>query len=60
MKIMYQGKEIEVEDIDPQAESLDILTPVNIPEEQEELNDTMELTEEDLKKIRESIGEEHE
>ena len=53
MKVMYQGKEIEIEtDIQPGEKELDMITKSNkSTEEKIDLDNTKELSEEELKQI---------
>ncbi|MBQ4031339.1 MAG: hypothetical protein II625_06260 [Bacilli bacterium] len=52
MKVMFQGKEIELEEATDEQMSLDYATPVEpyeVPEEN--LEDTLEFTENDIDEI---------
>lgn len=61
MKVMYQGKEIEIEEATDEEMSLDYHNPVDPTNEDiVNLEDTMEFTEEDLQKINDNIGDQNE
>ena len=50
MKVLYNGKTIELEEPEIGEETLDILT-------KEELEDTKELTDEEIEKISSALGD---
>lgn len=58
MKVMYQGKEIELEEPDLDEKTLDYNTPVS--EEEINLDDTLEITEDTINEINSKLGEENE
>ncbi len=58
MKVMYHGKEIELEDPTPKEQTMDELTP---PEkEQISDSDTLQLYNSLIFEIQEELGEHHE
>ena len=48
MKVLYQGKEIELEDPEPEEETLDQLTPIDNPKDPINKDNTQEITIEEL------------
>ena len=59
MKVMYHGKEIELEDPTPKEQTMDELTP---PEKEQIIsdNDTLQLYNSLILEIQEELGEQHE
>jgi len=60
MKVMYHGKEIELEEPEKDEKSLDYFKPIKPGSEEPDLRDTMEITEDMIEEINEKSGEEHE
>lgn len=61
MKVMYHGKEMELEEPEKDEKSLDYFqTPEMDAEDSVDLVDTMEITEDMIEEINEKNGESHE
>ena len=60
MKVMFQGKEIELEEATDEEKSLDYHLPTDSTNDDLiNLQDTIELTDEDLKAINDNVGEQN-
>ncbi len=57
MKVMYQGKEIELEEPEQGEKELQ---PISMYDDELDLRDTIEFTEDMLEEIKEKNGEDHE
>ncbi len=58
MKVIYEGKEVEIDtELEKGEKELDMLTPDNNKKD-DNLSDTVEITEEEINKIKESMSNE--
>lgn len=57
MKVMYQGQEIELEGPEEGEKELDLFKPIDEDEDKVNLEDTMELTEEQIGMINDVVEE---